>query len=42
MLVEIQERGGSHGPIVGAVASAFVQLGGDSPFPSTMQAIVVW
>lgn len=41
ILAEIQERGGSPGPIVDAVASAFAQLGGDSPFRSTMQAIVV-
>jgi SAM-dependent methyltransferase len=41
ILAEIQERGGSSGPIVDAVANAFGQLGGDSPFQTTMQAIVV-
>ena len=40
ILTEIQERGGSPGPIVDAVASAFARLGGDSPFHSTMQAII--
>lgn len=41
ILAEIQERGGSPGPIVEAVAAAFARLGGDSPFRCTMQAIVV-
>jgi SAM-dependent methyltransferase len=41
ILAEIQERGGSSGPIVDAVTAALVQLGGDNPFRSTMQAIVV-
>lgn len=41
ILAEIQERGGSSGPIVDAVANAFAHLGGDSPFRTTMQAIVV-
>ncbi len=38
---EIQDRGGSPGPIIDAVAAAFSQIGGDEPFRSTMQAIVV-
>ena len=41
VLAEIQERGGSSGPIVDAVATALVQTGGDNPYRSTMQAIVV-
>ncbi|MBX3331533.1 MAG: methyltransferase domain-containing protein [Nitrospira sp.] len=41
ILAEIQERGGSPGPIVDAVATAFAQTGGDTPYHSTMQAIVV-
>ena len=41
ILAEVQERGGSPGPIIDTVAAAFAQLGGDSPFRSTMQAIVV-
>lgn len=41
ILAEIQKRGGSAGPIVDAVAKALAQLGGDQPFRSTMQAIVV-
>ena len=40
ILAEIKERGGSSGPIVDAVAKAFARLGGDSPFHTTMQAIV--
>jgi ubiquinone/menaquinone biosynthesis C-methylase UbiE len=40
ILAEIQERGGSSGPIVDAVAAALVRLGGDNPFRLTMQAIV--
>lgn len=41
ILAEIQERGGSVGLIVDAVAKALAQLGGDQPFRSIMQAIVV-
>lgn len=41
LLAEIQQRGGSAGPIVDAVAKAFARIGGDSPFRTTMQAIVV-
>ena len=41
ILAEIQERGGSPKPIVDAVTEAFARIGGDSPFRSTMQAIVV-
>jgi len=41
ILAEIQERGGASGPIVDAVAAAFARIGRDSPFRSTMQAIVV-
>lgn len=41
VLAEIQERGGSSGPIVNAVATALAQTGGDNPYRSTMQAIVV-
>ena len=37
----IQERGGALEPIVDALAAAFVRIGGDHPFRSTMQAIVV-
>ncbi len=40
VLAEIQERGGSSGPIVDALAAALVENGGDSPHRSTMQAIV--
>ncbi|MBL8036037.1 class I SAM-dependent methyltransferase [Nitrospira sp. CMX1] len=40
ILAEIQERGGSSGPIVDAVATALARFGGDSPFHTTMQAIV--
>lgn len=39
-LAEIEERRGSPGPIVDAVAATFTWLGGDRPFRSTMQAIV--
>lgn len=41
ILTEIQERGGSPGPIVDAVTQALARMGGDAPFRSTMQAIVV-
>lgn len=41
VLAEIQERGGSSEPIVDAVATALAQTGGDNPYRSTMQAIVV-
>ncbi|MDF0673457.1 MAG: methyltransferase domain-containing protein [Nitrospira sp.] len=41
ILAEIQERGGSPGPIVDAVATALARVGGDNPCRSTMQAIVV-
>ena len=41
ILAEIQERGGSPGPIVDAVTQALARIGGDAPFRSTMQAIVV-
>jgi SAM-dependent methyltransferase len=41
ILAEIQERGGSAGPIVDAVTAALAGLGGDNPFRSTMQAIMV-
>ncbi|MBS0183914.1 MAG: methyltransferase domain-containing protein [Nitrospira sp.] len=41
ILAEIQERGGSSGPIVEAVKATLVQTGGDNPYRSTMQAIVV-
>ena len=41
ILAEIQERGGSSGPIVDAVTKALARIGGDAPFRSTMQAIVV-
>ena len=41
VLAEIQERGGSSGPIVDAVATALARTGGDNPYRSTMQAIVV-
>ena len=37
----IQERGGALEPIVDALAAALVRIGGDHPFRSTMQAIVV-
>ena len=41
ILAEIQARGGSTGPIVEAVTTAFARIGGEAPFRSTMQAIVV-
>ncbi|HMS82830.1 MAG TPA: methyltransferase domain-containing protein [Nitrospira sp.] len=41
ILAEIQERGGIPEPIVKAVAAAYARLGGDRPFRSTMQAIVI-
>ncbi|MBX3330956.1 MAG: hypothetical protein KF722_11175 [Nitrospira sp.] len=41
VLAKIHARGGSSGPIVDAVATAFAQTGGDNPYRSTMQAIVV-
>lgn len=41
ILTEIQERGGSPEPIVDAVAAALAQHGGEQPFRSTMQAILV-
>ncbi len=41
VLAEIQERGGSPGPIVDAVATTLARTGGDNPYRSTMQAIVV-
>lgn len=41
VLAEIQERGGASGPIVDAVATALALTGGDNPYRSTMQAIVV-
>jgi ubiquinone/menaquinone biosynthesis C-methylase UbiE len=37
----IRQRGGSPEPIVEAVAAALAQVGGDQPFRSTMQAVVV-
>jgi hypothetical protein len=37
----IRQRGGSPEPIVEAVATALAQVGGDQPFRSTMQAIIV-
>ena len=37
----IQERGASLDPIVEAVARALARVGGDAPFRSTMQALVV-
>ncbi|MDF0673378.1 MAG: class I SAM-dependent methyltransferase [Nitrospira sp.] len=40
VLAEIQERGGSSGPIVEAVATALARTGGDTPYRSSMQAIV--
>jgi len=41
ILAEIQERGSSPGPIVDAVTQALARIGGNVPFRSTMQAIVV-
>lgn len=41
ILDEIQERGGSPRLIFDAVTAALVKIGGDSPFRSTMQAMVV-
>lgn len=41
ILAEIQERGAHPGPIVDTVATGFTRIGGDHPFRSTMQAIVV-
>ena len=41
ILTEVSARGGSAELIVDAVANAFAHLGGDSPFRTTMQAIVV-
>ena len=41
ILAEIQERGGSPGPIIDAVTKALARIGGNAPFRSTMQAIVV-
>lgn len=41
VLAEIQERGGSSGPIVDAVTTALARACGDNPCRSTMQAIVV-
>ncbi|MBX3333131.1 MAG: class I SAM-dependent methyltransferase [Nitrospira sp.] len=41
VLAEIQARGGSSGPIVDAVTKVFTQIGGMTPFRSTMQALVV-
>jgi len=41
ILAEIQDRGGSPGPIVDAVTQALARIGGDTPFRSTMQAVVV-
>lgn len=41
ILAEIQARGGSPGPIVDAVTQALARIGGDAPFRSTMQAVVV-
>lgn len=40
VLAEIQERGGSSGPIVEALAAILAENGGDCPHRSTMQAIV--
>jgi SAM-dependent methyltransferase len=37
----LEERGGSATPIVAAVAAALTRLGGNRPFRSTMQALVV-
>jgi ubiquinone/menaquinone biosynthesis C-methylase UbiE len=37
----IQERGFAFDPIVDALEAAFVRVGGDHPFRSTMQALVV-
>ncbi len=39
--ITIQERGSALDPIVEAVANALARVGGDSPFRSTMQALVV-
>ncbi len=39
--IAIQERGGSSTAIVQAVAAALARAGGDHPFRSTMQALVV-
>ena len=41
IVTEVNDRGGSAELIVDAVANAFAHLGGDSPFRTTMQAIVV-
>jgi SAM-dependent methyltransferase len=41
ILAEIQERGGSPRLIIDAVTAALVKIGGDNPFHSTMQSIVV-
>nr|WP_281176426.1 methyltransferase domain-containing protein [Candidatus Nitrospira nitrificans] len=41
ILAEIQERGGSSRPIVDAVTTALAKTGGENPYRSTMQAIVV-
>lgn len=41
ILAEIQARGGSSGPIIDAVTQALARIGGDAPFRSTMQAVVV-
>jgi len=39
--IAIQERGAELDPIVEAVAVALERIGGNSPFRSTMQALVV-
>lgn len=40
LLAEIQERGGSPGPIVDAVAAIYARTGGENPYRAPMQAIV--